>query len=144
MLPGRASPVVTVAPAPAPAPVAPVAQPAPVVAPAPKPPAVAAAPAKAVAVDDWYAVQAGSRYTLQILGARAEDSAQAFVREHGAQYHYFKKQHQGQPLYVVTYGSFATPEAARAALKGLPDKVQAGKPWPRTFASIKHEIAQVR
>lgn len=139
-----ASPVVPVAPAPAPAPVAPVAQPAPMVAPAPKQPAVAAAPAKAVAVDDWYAVQAGSRYTLQILGARAEDSAQAFVREHGAQYHYFKKQHQGQPLYVVTYGSFATPEAARAALKGLPDKVQAGKPWPRTFASIKHEIAQVR
>jgi DamX protein len=137
-----ASPAVPVAPAPVP--VAPVVQPVPVVAPAPKPPVVAAAPAKAVAVDAWYAAQAGSRYTLQILGARAEDSAQAFVREHGAQYHYFKKQHQGQPLYVVTYGSFGTREAAQAALKSLPDKVQAGKPWPRTFASIKHEMAQVR
>jgi DamX protein len=130
--------------APVPAPVAPAVQPAPVVTPAPKPAAVTAAPAKAVAVDDWYAAQAGSRYTLQILGARAEASAQAFVREHGAQYHYFKKQHQGQPLFVVTYGSFATPEAARAALQSLPDKVQAGKPWPRTFASIRHEMARVR
>jgi DamX protein len=99
---------------------------------------------KTVAVDDWYAAQAGSRFTLQILGARAEDSAQAFVREHGAQYHYFKKQHQGQPLYVVTYGSFATREAAQVALKSLPEKVQAGKPWPRTYASIRHEIAQAR
>ncbi|MDX1366922.1 SPOR domain-containing protein [Pseudomonas sp.] len=137
-----ASPAVPVAPAPVP--VAPVVQSVPVVAPAPKPPAVAAAPAKAVGVDAWYVAQAGSRYTLQILGARAEDSAQAFVREHGAQYHYFKKQHQGQPLYVVTYGSFATREAAQAALSSLPDKVRAGKPWPRTFASIKHEIGQVR
>lgn len=143
----RKAPIASVTPTPpavqvAPAPVAPVAQPAPAVAPASKP--VTTTLAKTVVVDDWYAAQAGSRYTLQILGARAEDSAQAFVREHGAQYHYFKKQHQGQPLYVVTYGSFASREAAQVALKSLPGKVQAGKPWPRTFASIKHEIAQVR
>jgi DamX protein len=139
----RETPTASVAPVPPAVPVAP--EPAPVVAavqPAPKP--VATTSAKTGAVNDWYAAQAGSRYTLQILGARAEDSAQAFVREHGAQYHYFKKQHQGQPLYVVTYGSFGTREAAQAALKSLPDKVQAGKPWPRTFASIKHEMAQVR
>jgi DamX protein len=78
------------------------------------------------------------------LGARAERSAQAFVSEHGAEYRYFRKQHQGQPLYVVTYGSFATRDAAQAALRGLPAKVQAGKPWPRTFGSIKQEIAQSR
>jgi DamX protein len=29
-------------------------------------------------------------------------------------------------------------------LQSLPDKVQAGKPWPRTFASIRHEMARVR
>jgi DamX protein len=134
-----APPAVPVAPEPAP-----VAPPAPVVVPVPQPVAVASSPAQTAAVDAWYAAQAGSRYTLQILGARAEDSAQAFVREHGAQYHYFKKQHQGQPLYVVTYGSFGTREAAQVALKSLPDKVQAGKPWPRTFASIRHEMTQAR
>ncbi|MDP2242764.1 AAA family ATPase [Pseudomonas sp.] len=142
----RESPIASVtAPAVPASPVpAPVVQPAPVAAPAPTPKPVAVAPATAAVVDGWYAAQAGSRYTLQILVARAEASAQEFVREHGAQYHYFKKQHQGQPVYVVTYGSFASSEAARAALKGLPEKVQVGKPWPRPFAEIRHEIGQAR
>ncbi|MFZ3155407.1 AAA family ATPase [Pseudomonas sp.] len=100
--------------------------------------------AKPVVGGDWYAAQAGSRYTLQILGARLESGAQAFVKAHGADYHYFKKQHQGKPLYVVTYGSFATRDAAQAALRALPAKVQAGKPWPRNFAGIQQEIAQAR
>jgi DamX protein len=92
----------------------------------------------------WYATQAGSRFTLQILGARQESGAQAFVKAHGSEYRYFKKLHQGQPLYVVTYGSFATRDAAQAALRSLPAKVQAGKPWPRNFAGIQQEIAQAR
>ncbi|MCY1298834.1 Cell division protein DamX [compost metagenome] len=80
---------------------------------------------------------------MQILGTRSESSAQAFVRQQGSGYRYFKKTHQGQPLYVVTYGSFTTRQAAQAAIKSLPAKVQAGKPWPRTFASIQQE-AQAR
>ena len=71
-----------------------------------------------------------------------ESGAQAFVREHGAEYHYFRKQHQGQPLYVVTYGSFATRDAAQVALRSLPAKVQAGKPWQLNLAGIQQEIAQ--
>ncbi|WP_439860693.1 SPOR domain-containing protein [Pseudomonas sp. MBLB4136] len=137
--PVAAAPVVAAAPA------APVVKPVAPPAPAPVERKVsAAAPVQAPAVVGWYAAQAPSRYTLQVLGARAESSAQAFVREHGGEYHYFKKLHQGQPLYVVTYGSFATREAAQAALRGLPAKVRAGKPWPRTFASIKQEIASAR
>jgi len=129
------APVAPVRPAPAPAP-------APAVAPTPAPkPAAAPAPAPSVArAGNWYAAQAGSRYTLQILGTRSESSAQAFVREQGGEYRYFKKQHQGQPLYVVTYGSFATRDQAQAALRQLPAKVQAGKPWPRTIASIQQEM----
>lgn len=130
-------------------PVAPVVKPAaPVVATAPvAKPQVSTPPAKpatSAVGGDWYAAQAGSRFTLQILGARLESGAQAFVKAHGADYHYFKKQHQGKPLYVVTYGSFATREAAQAALRTLPAKVQAGKPWPRNFAGIQQEIAQAR
>ncbi|MEX6501387.1 AAA family ATPase [Pseudomonas zhanjiangensis] len=125
-----------------PAPVAPVT---PEVAPAVKPaPAQPVAPAKPASAADWYSAQPASRFTLQILGSRAEASAQAFVRQHGADYHYFKKRHKGQPLYVVTYGSFATREAAQAALRQLPAKVLAGQPWPRAFAGIQQEIAQAR
>jgi DamX protein len=108
-----------------------------------KPPAPAAI-AKPAVGGDWYDVQPGARFTLQILGARSEAAAQAFVKANGADYHYFKKQHQGKPLYVVTYGSFATRDAAQSALRALPAKVQAGKPWPRNYAGIQQEISQAR
>ncbi|GAB3368678.1 SPOR domain-containing protein [Azotobacter armeniacus] len=110
------------------------------VAPAPRP---AATQAGAPAGGDWYRAQAASRYALQVLGTRSESSAQSFVRAQGAGYRYFRKLHQGQPLFVVTYGSFASRAEAQAAIKSLPASVQAGKPWPRTFASIQQE-ARVR
>ncbi|AYC34603.1 cell division protein [Pseudomonas cavernae] len=106
----------------------------------PAKPAEKAVAATVPAGADWYGRQAASRYALQILGTRSESSAQAFVRQQGGDYRYFKKAHQGQPLYVVTYGSFATRDAAQAAIKSLPAKVQAGKPWPRSFASIQQDV----
>ncbi|MGH8436601.1 MAG: SPOR domain-containing protein, partial [Pseudomonas sp.] len=122
-------------------PVATAAAPKPAVVPAkPAEKPVASAPATGAG---WYRSQAGTNYALQILGTRSEGSAQAFVRQQGGEYRYFKKVHQGQPLYVVTYGSFATRNAAQAAIKALPAKVQASKPWPRSFASIQQE-AQAR
>src|SRR5690606_12556561 len=143
------------------APVQPVARPtAPVAAAAPKPAAPAkpvasspASPAKpaapvvasaAAAAAGWYGAQPGNQFALQILGTRSESSAQAFVSKNGSEYRYFKKLHQGQPLYVVTYGRFSTRAAAQAAIKSLPAGVQAGKPWPRTFASIQQEVVQTR
>jgi DamX protein len=102
-----------------------------------KVPAATAAP-KAGA--GWYGTQPASHYVVQVLGTSAEANAQAFVRQHGADYHYFKRQLQGKPNFVVTYGSFATRAAAQAAVAKLPAKIQAGKPWPRTVASIRQEI----
>ncbi|MOA60405.1 hypothetical protein D3C78_1852770 [compost metagenome] len=64
------------------------------------------------------------------------------MREGGGDYRYFRKLHQGKPLYVVTYGAFSTPAAAKSAVSALPSRLQAGKPWPRTFASIQQEIRQ--
>lgn len=88
----------------------------------------------------WYMQQAKARYTLQVLGTRSESTAKAFVAQDRAQYHYFRKQHQGQPLYVVTFGSFADRAAAQAAINRLPDKVRQDKPWPRTILSIQQEL----
>ena len=154
--PVAVAPAVPVAPV---QPVATVAKPVPVVpAPAavvaPKPVAVvkpvAAKPAPAVAAkagsasSGWYGAQPASQYALQILGTRSEAGAQAFVSKNGAEYRYFKKMHQGQPLYVVTYGNFSSRAAAQAAIKSLPAAVQAGKPWPRSFASIQQEAVQAR
>lgn len=116
-------------------------------APAPKPaPTPAPTPAPAVAsggpATSWYAQQPASRYALQVVGSRSEANIQALVREGGSEYRYFKKVHQGQPLYVLTYGSFSSRDAAQAAVKTLPAKLQAGKPWPRTLGSIQQEMSR--
>ncbi|MBX9914003.1 MAG: SPOR domain-containing protein [Pseudomonadaceae bacterium] len=143
--PALAKPVVATVPA-----TPPKTQAVPVVAPkvAVKPiakPAVAAAKAPATtaapkAGAGWYGSQPASHYVVQVLGTSVEANAQAFVRQQGAEYHYFKRQLQGKANYVVTYGSFATRAAAQAAMAKLPAKTQAGKPWPRTVASIQQEI----
>lgn len=137
-----AQPVQPVA-APAPAPVV-----APKPAPAVKPVAVKPAPVAVAKVGSastgWYGAQPASQFALQILGTRSEAGAQSFVSKNGAEYRYFKKMHQGQPLYVVTYGKFSSRAAAQAAIKSLPASVQAGKPWPRSFASIQQEAVQAR
>ncbi|MGE8467650.1 MAG: SPOR domain-containing protein [Pseudomonas putida] len=155
--PIASAPVQAVAPAPKPVatqPVKPVApaKPAPAptqvatAKPAPKP---AAKPVEKPAASGssgggWYAGQKPSNYVVQILGTSSEASAQAFVKAQGGDYRYFKKNLQGKPLYVVTYGSFANRDAAVAAIKNLPAKVQAGKPWPRTVASVQQELASAR
>ena len=129
-----------------PAPAAPAAKPAP----APAKPVAAAKPAeKPVTVakaagGSWYAGQPTSNYVVQILGTSSEAAAQNFVKEQGGEYRYFKKVLNGKPLYVITYGNFANRDAAVSAIKALPAKVQAGKPWPRTVASVQQELATTR
>ncbi len=88
----------------------------------------------------WYKQQAKSRYTLQVLGTRSESTALTFVKQNRSQYHYFRKLHQGQSLFVVTYGSFADRTAAQVAINNLPEKIRKDKPWPRTFLSIQQEL----
>jgi DamX protein len=151
-----AGPAATPVPTPAPAkPVAPVAT----AKPAPSQPTVAAKPTpaptqaaaaktapagKPAAGSGWYAGQSPSNYVVQILGTSNEGAAQAYVKEQGGDFRYFKKTLQGKPLYVITYGSFASRDAAVAAIKNLPAKVQAGKPWPRTVASVQQDLATAR
>ena len=126
--------------------------PAPVVKPAPAPakPVAAVKPVeKPVTVakaagGSWYAGQAPGNYVVQILGTSSESAAQSFVKEQGGEYRYFKKVLNGKPLYVITYGNFANRDAAVTAIKALPAKVQAGKPWPRTVASVQQELATTR
>ncbi|ORL71073.1 cell division protein [Pseudomonas putida] len=149
--PAPAQPVQSVAPASKPV----ATQPAKPVAPAkPAPTQVAVAKPAAKATEKpaaasagnggWYAGQKPGNYVVQILGTSSEASAQAYVKAQGGDYRYFKKNLQGKPLYVVTYGSFANRDAAVAAIKNLPAKVQAGKPWPRTVASVQQELAAAR
>ena len=132
------APVAEVKPAPAaPLAVVPTAQPIPAPAPAPS-----ASTTGSAGSSSWYLSQPVGQYTLQLFGTSSEGAAQAAVREGGGDYRYFRKLHQSKPLYVVTYGNFSTPAAAKSAVAGLPARLQASKPWPRTFASIQQEIRQ--
>ena len=152
-VPAGPAPTPVAKPTPAPTQVA-TAKPAPAPAakpvPAPAKPEVAAKPAeKPVTVakaagGTWYAGQAPGNYVVQILGTSSEATAQNFVKEQGGEYRYFKKVLNGKPLYVITYGNFANRDAAVTAIKALPAKVQAGKPWPRTVGSIQQELAAAR
>lgn len=138
--------VATAKPAPVPAAKpapAPVAKAAPAAKPVEKPAEKPATVAKA-AGGTWYAGQAPGNYVVQILGTSSEATAQNFIKEQGGEYRYFKKVLNGKPLYVITYGNFANRDAAVTAIKALPAKVQAGKPWPRTVASVQQELATTR
>ena len=101
----------TAKPAPVTKPVAPApaAKPAPVTKPAEKPATVAKAGA---AGSSWYASQPTGNFVVQILGTSSEANAQAFVKEQGGEYRYFKKVLNGKPLYVITYGNFSSRAAA--------------------------------
>ncbi len=158
-VPAGPAPTPAAKPTPAPTQVAtakpaPVAKPAPAPiakpAPAPAKPAVAVKPVEKPATvakaagGSWYAGQAPGSYVVQILGTSSEATAQSFVKEQGGEYRYFKKVLNGKPFYVITYGSFANRDAAVTAIKALPAKVQAGKPWPRTVASVQQELATTR
>ena len=140
------------APAPTPAPTVAAAKPAPVAKPAPAPAAKPAVKpvekpvtlAKAVPGGSWYASQPANNYVVQIVGTSSEASAQNVAKELGGDARYFKKTLNGKPLYVVTYGNYASHAAATAAIKNLPAKTQAGKPWPRTVASVQKELATAR
>jgi DamX protein len=111
--------------------------------PAPAAPAKAAEKGATTAAGNWYAGQAAGNYVVQVIGTSSEATARSFTQQ-GSEYRYFKKTLQGKPLYVVTYGSFPNRDAALAAIKNLPEKVQAGKPWPRSVASVQQDLAAAR
>jgi len=101
-------------------------------------------PSEPAAVTSWYATQPKNHYLIQVLGTRTLANAEALVKQQGEGFRYFVKQHEGAPLYVVTYGSFANRKAALEAIKKLPSSLQAGKPWARSFASVQQEMTQMR
>ncbi|XQR91315.1 AAA family ATPase [Stutzerimonas urumqiensis] len=97
-----------------------------------------------VSAAGWYAERPASRFVVQLLGTRTERNAQALVDKHGGQFRYYTKQHEGKPLYVVTYGDFTSRAAAQAAIAELPQALRSGKPWVRTVGDIQREMTGAR
>ncbi|MCJ8170389.1 AAA family ATPase [Atopomonas sediminilitoris] len=115
-------------------------------APAPKPESkpVAAAAKSVAAGSDWYTQQAGSDYALQISALSTEVAAKSVLAKFGGQYHYYRKQVGGKPIFVVTFGRFTSALEAKKAIATLPATFQRNKPWPKRFGDIQREIQASR
>ncbi|TCK04758.1 AAA family ATPase [Marinobacterium mangrovicola] len=83
-------------------------------------------------------------YTLQLLGARAADSVERFIRAQPQpeRFYYFRTMYKGAPWHVVVYGQFASRESAMAAVQTLPEDLRKLRPWARSIAGVKSDISK--
>lgn len=92
----------------------------------------------------WVMRQAPDRYTLQLFGTADRERMVAYVNRQPdiAEFALVTLERDGQPWYVVTYGVFTSPGAARTAARNLPNAIGRVDPWVRTFESVQDEIRQ--
>jgi DamX protein len=80
-------------------------------------------------------------YTLQLLGAYREDAAKKFIQQHALNNKAmtYRTQRDGQDWYVVVYGQYPTPAAAKAAISKIPAslKKQRIQPWVRGLNTLQ-------
>ncbi|WP_415897416.1 SPOR domain-containing protein [Neptuniibacter sp. QD72_48] len=81
-------------------------------------------------------------YTLQMLGARSEESALGFIKsqQKPSDFYHFSTIYKGQPWHVVVHGKFANRDIANAAIRKLPKELQNVKPWARSIQGVKIDI----
>ncbi|MFC3851694.1 AAA family ATPase [Salinispirillum marinum] len=91
----------------------------------------------------WLRNANNSHYTLQVLGARQEQNVLEFIATHSlsaAQAGYYRTELQGQPWFVLVYGSYPDADAARAAIATLSADLRAAQPWPRPISAVKSDL----
>lgn len=83
-------------------------------------------------------------YTLQLLGARSEESVKQFIQAHDIadSTHYFKTKLSGKDWYVVVYGDYYSKAEALSAIDSMPSSLrdQSAQPWVRELKSIQKDI----
>lgn len=86
-----------------------------------------------------------SGFTLQMLGARSEESVVKFIQsqEQPQRFYRFKALFQGSPWHVVVYGQYPTRAAAMEAVRSLPAELRDRNPWARTISSVKEDIKKI-
>lgn len=91
----------------------------------------------------WLRAQDPATFTLQVLGARDEEAVKSFIaaRADKSQLRYFQTQLEGQPWFVVIYGSFSSRELALGVAGSLDFGVDS-RPFPKSFGAIQDELAR--
>jgi len=97
--------------------------------------------------EDWLLQQPPGAFTLQLLGSRDEASITHFIQRYALEPDktaYYRGRYKNAEWYVLLYGIYPDKAAALAARSALPDKVQKGKPWPRSLKSVQDSIREVQ
>lgn len=85
-------------------------------------------------------------YMLQLMGAIDESRTRGLVKQYIGRLPvtYFETHRKEKPWFVAVAGPYDTKEAALAAIKVLPSKLQKERPWARSVASLQQEIRDNR
>ena len=95
----------------------------------------------------WLLEQPGSRYSLQLLGTRHEQSIFDYMKQQRldpTRCAYYRGSFKGGEWYVLVYGVFPSRQAALDARADLPARVRKDRPWPRSLASVQAAIREAR
>lgn len=81
-------------------------------------------------------------YTLQLLGARSEESIIQFMQslDNPNRLYYFSTVYKNAPWHVVVYGQYANRTAANRAVSSLPEELKKLKPWARSINGVQLDI----
>ena len=89
--------------------------------------------------EDWVKQQSPETYTQQLSSVLNEGDALKFIRANKleAEAAYIQVVVNGTTRYTVLYGVYNTHAEAEAAVKQLPQNLQANKPWVRNFGVLQ-------
>ena len=93
--------------------------------------------------ETWISRQPDSAYTMQLFSSWEPQAIERFVHKYALQDNIarFASQRDGKTWFSLVYGSYAGKQAANNAVSALPPDLRKTRPWIRTFASIKQQLA---
>lgn len=86
--------------------------------------------------------KSGQRYALQLTASSERAAVLNYALKHspGDRFWIYQTAHDGKPWFVLVQGDYASSVQAKAAVASLPAALQAGHPWPKSFAQIQKEM----
>ena len=94
----------------------------------------------------WILQQPPEDYTVQVLGVTTEEAVHRFHHTHrvDAPMAFYHAPRDGHDWYVVIVGLYATPEAAREAIRHFPSNIRENQPWIRRMGDVQLTILTAR
>lgn len=107
---------------------------------------VTAAPVIGLQGPAWIKQQKPEHYTLQLLGTYNKYSLTSFAKQHTLEKDtaFFTTLRNSRNWYTLIHGYFESREAAKQAIRSLPESLQKTEPWIRRFDGIQAAIKETK